>query len=298
MNSTPTVIEAAGFEARLQTLVRSESGVPPRLLAAMEHSLFSGGKRLRPRLLLGAYDAFRSRRRGARRNRDAALDAACALEMIHTYSLIHDDLPAMDDDDLRRGRPSCHVAYGEATAILAGDALLTRAFGILADCGPQGAELTSLVARAAGPAGMVGGQQDDLDAEGSELTPALIRRIHRGKTARLIAAPLTAGALIAGVAPDVLPGVESAGLKLGFAFQAVDDVLDVVAERGNLGKTPGKDAAAGKATWVRLEGLDAAQSRARRYGLEGTRQLRRALPAGAAADKLLDLVRLLWDRDR
>jgi geranylgeranyl pyrophosphate synthase len=287
--------ERRTVDARLRQLLRARRGVPARLRAAMSHSLCGGGKRLRPILLLWAYDALRTRRAS---RRETALDAACACEMIHTYSLIHDDLPAMDDDVLRRGRPTCHVAFDEATAILAGDGLQALAFEVLAGVPRRGAALVSLLADAAGPAGMVGGQQLDLEAEGRPPDAALIRRIHRDKTARLIAAPLAAGALLAGAPPARRDAVAEAGLMLGLAFQAHDDWLDVVGETAQLGKTAGKDARAGKATWVRLQGVDAARRRAQGYGRRGHDTLAAVLPRGARAERLLSLVRLLWDRAR
>lgn len=288
--------DRAEVEKRLREMIAAAEGTPDRLRRAMAHSLFGGGKRLRPLLLLASRDAWARGRRGA--SRRTALDAGCAVEMLHTYSLIHDDLPAMDDDVLRRGRPTCHVAFDEATAILAGDALQALAFGVLAGCGRRGADLAALLADAAGPAGMVGGQQLDLDSEGTEPDAELIRRIHLGKTAMLIAAPLAAGAMLADAAEADVEQVRRAGLKLGLAFQAADDVLDVMASAADLGKTPGKDAAAGKITWISLEGLDAARARARRYGDEGTRLLRRLLPPGEPSDRLLALSRMLWDRTR
>ena len=284
------------IEARLHSLLAQDRTIPKRLRDAMGHSLFGGGKRLRPLLLLAAFEAWAGKP-GADR-RDPALDAGCAFEMVHTYSLIHDDLPAMDDDVLRRGRPTCHVAFDEATAILAGDGLQALAFAVIARCGPRSAELVSLLASAAGPGGMVGGQQLDLDAEGVEPDSALVRRIHRNKTAVMIAAPLAAGALLGGADDETLAAVHAAGLKLGMAFQATDDVLDVMSTAAELGKTPGKDAAAGKATWVSLEGLRKARARARRYGREGANRLESIVPDGSAADSLLQIARILSDRSR
>lgn len=280
-------------EAALRLHLRSERGAPDRLRRAMAHALFAGGKRLRPLLVLGAAEAC-----GGRRVRKHALAAGAALEMVHTYSLVHDDLPAMDDDDLRRGRPTCHVAFDEATAVLAGDALLTRAFGVAASVPRHGADLAVMLAAAAGQAGMVGGQQLDLDAEGQDLTPALVRRIHTGKTARLIAVALTMGACVGGAKERTLTDLEKAGLKLGLAFQAADDVLDATADTATLGKTAGKDERDAKPTWVRLEGVDKARRRTARLGREGTTLLAGALPTGAATDRLVALCRRLWDRDR
>ncbi len=290
--------ERRAVEAELRAVLRGEPGVPPTLRRAMAHSVLGGGKRLRPVLLMWAYDAVAARRRPVVA-RAAALRAAAGLELLHTYSLIHDDLPAMDDDVLRRGRPTCHVVFGEATAILAGDGLQARAFGVLAAAG--GARAGALVARlaaAAGPAGMVGGQQDDLEAEGRPVTAAVVARIHRGKTARLLAAALAAGADLGGATARTVERVEAAGLALGLAFQGADDLLDVTGSDADLGKTAGKDAAAGKATWIRVEGLAAARQRTERLGRAGLRDLEAALPAGPARDRLLDLAALMWRRDR
>lgn len=285
-------------ERALAAALRAEPGVPTRLRQAMAHSLLGGGKRLRPVLLLWAWDAAAARRRPVV-GRAQALQAAVGLEMIHTYSLIHDDLPAMDDDVLRRGRPTCHVAFDEATAILAGDGLQARGFGLLAvGGGARGAQLVARVAEAVGPAGMVGGQQADLEAEGRPVTAAVVRRIHLGKTARLLAAALAGGAELGGATPRAVSRVEAAGLALGLAFQGADDLLDVTGTAAGLGKTAGKDAAAGKATWVRVEGLEAARRRTRRLGEQGLRDLGQALPAGPARERLLALGALMWQRDR
>ncbi len=285
-------------ERALRAALREERGVPARLREAMAHSLLGGGKRLRPILLLWAYDAVASRRRPPV-GRDGALRAAAGLEMLHTYSLIHDDLPAMDDDVLRRGRPTCHVAFGEATAILAGDGLQARGFGLLAEGGgARGARLVARVAAAVGPAGMVGGQQADLEAEGRAATGADVRRIHLGKTARLLAAALAGGAELGGATPGAVAAVEAAGLQLGLAFQGADDLLDVTGTAAALGKSAGKDQAAGKATWVGLEGIEAATRRAARQGTAGLEGLRRALPPGPARERLLALGVRMWQRDR
>ncbi|MBE0567116.1 MAG: polyprenyl synthetase family protein, partial [Krumholzibacteria bacterium] len=182
--------EQRGVDRALGRLLAAEKGVPPHLRRAMRHSLTGGGKRLRPVLMLWARDAW-TKDGGGPVPRDQVLTAACGLEMIHTYSLIHDDLPAMDDDVLRRGRPTCHVVFGQATAILAGDGLQALGFTLLARAGGALAgPLVALVGDAAGPAGMVGGQQDDLEAEGGPVTGKLVRRIHARKTACLLAAAL------------------------------------------------------------------------------------------------------------
>jgi farnesyl diphosphate synthase len=292
------VEERRRIEASLRLLVGGEPGVPPRLRQAMRHSLLAGGKRLRPILLLWTWDAFSGGRRRTPVSREDALICASALEMLHTYSLIHDDLPAMDNDDLRRGRPTCHVAFDEATAILAGDGLQALAFGLLARKGGQLAgPLVGLVADAVGPAGMVGGQQHDLDAEGKPVTAAMVRRIHKGKTARLLVAAAEAGALLGGAGGAARENLGAAMLDLGLAFQGADDVLDVVSTGEALGKSVGKDAAAGKATWVRVEGLAKARQRVERQGRHGLAGLGKVLPAGPSREQLLALAGLLWIRD-
>ena len=281
----------------LARLLAAEKGVPLRLRRAMRHSLTAGGKRLRPVLMLWARDAWAVG--GNALARDRVLTAACGLEMIHTYSLIHDDLPAMDDDVLRRGRPTCHVIFGEATAILAGDALQALGFTLLARAGGERAgPLLTLVGEAVGPAGMVGGQQEDLDAEGGPVSGALVSRIHRQKTACLLGAALAGGALLGGAGADAVAAAGKAGLDLGLAFQGADDVLDETASAARLGKSVGKDAAAGKATWIRVEGLERASRRAARDGRRGLRRLAEAVPDGPAAAPLLALGSLMWNRER
>jgi len=283
-------------DTELRRQLAAVQGMPARLRRAMGHSLFGGGKRLRPILLLWTWAACRSGTREPRPGR-SVLAAAAALEMIHTYSLIHDDLPAMDDDVLRRGRPTCHVAFDEATAILAGDALQALAFEILAGIRRHGAELVRIVARAAGPAGMVGGQMRDMEADRADAVGATaVRRIHLDKTGRLIAAPLVCGALLADVPAAARRELERAGLDLGLAFQARDDLLDATATTAQLGKTAGKDAASGKATLVTTGGLEYAARQAQRRGRSGIRRLERTLPAGPRTERLLRLAHLLWTR--
>jgi geranylgeranyl pyrophosphate synthase len=298
--------ERRAVERALRAELRGRAGIPIRLRRAMGHSLLGGGKRLRPILALWTWDALGARRGPAERDgrrhggvsRDLALRAAAALEMIHTYSLIHDDLPAMDDDVLRRGRPTCHVAFDEATAVLAGDGLQALAFEVLADCGPRAAELVNLVAVAAGPAGMVGGQQLDLDAEGTAVSSATVRKIHAGKTAAMIGVSLAVGGVCRGVDATTVAALGAAGRWLGLAFQGADDLLDVTASSATLGKTAGKDAACGKATWVRVEGLEVARKRTGRLGRRGRRDLLGLLPAGPASDRLCGLADYMWQRDR
>ncbi len=292
------VRERRGIEKSLRQLLNVEKGVPSRLKQAMRHSLLAGGKRLRPILVLWTWDALVAARKKTPVAREQVLVAACALEMLHTYSLIHDDLPAMDNDDLRRGQPTCHVAFDEPTAILAGDGLQARAFSLLAGSGGRLAgPLVALVADAVGPAGMVGGQQYDLDAEGREVTAAVVRKIHTGKTARLLMAAMGTGALLAGANDRVQKEIDQAALNLGLAFQGADDVLDVTASAAKLGKTAGKDEDAVKATWVRVEGLEKALLRAQRHGQAGRDALTTVLPKGPKTDLLLALTGKLWNRD-
>ncbi|HWP43772.1 MAG TPA: farnesyl diphosphate synthase [Blastocatellia bacterium] len=248
--------------AWLDCLVPSES-VEPRLLhRAMRYSLFAGGKRLRPVLLVATGEAL-----GART--DDLMPAACAVEMIHTYSLIHDDLPAMDDDDLRRGRPTCHKAFGEAVAILAGDALLTQAFRVLASDAPSrdAARQVRVIREIATAAGtveaLIGGQMADIENEGKETGDATLEYIHRSKTGALIRASVVSGAIIAGADEDRLDRLRSYGELIGLAFQIADDILDVTSTREQLGKTPGKDQAALKATYPAIHGLEQSRHRMR-----------------------------------
>jgi geranylgeranyl diphosphate synthase type II len=230
----------------------------------MRYAVLGGGKRLRPALCLAACEAC-----GA--DPESVAGPAAAIEMIHTYSLVHDDLPAMDDDALRRGRPTLHVAFGEAEAVLAGDALLTLAFEILArePAGPERAErraeAIAVVAAAAGAAGMVGGQMADLEAERAEVGPAGLDWIHAHKTGALLAASVELGAIHAGASADARAALVAFGRNLGMAFQIVDDILDVTATAEDLGKTPGKDARSGKGTYPARFGLEGARREAERF---------------------------------
>lgn len=248
------------IDAALDALVPSADTPPVKLHQAIRWSLFAGGKRIRPALLFAAGQTF-----GA--PMPALAHTAAAVEMIHTYSLIHDDLPAMDDDDMRRGRATCHKQFGEATAILAGDVLQTLAYKAMADDGSLSAEtrvkLISLIADASGtPDGMVSGQQLDLDAEGRPLAIDKIERIHRQKTGALISAASTAGAIIGGAADGDLAAISEFAGRLGLLFQITDDLLDITQESTTLGKTAGKDVAAEKATYPGRLGLDAARDAA------------------------------------
>jgi geranylgeranyl diphosphate synthase type II len=252
----------ADVEAELDRLVPAESADPPSVHAAIRWSLFAPAKRFRPLLVTAAGETF-----GAQPLQ--LIRTACAFELLHTYSLVHDDLPAMDDDDLRRGRPTCHVKFGEAAAILAGDALQTLAFQTIAEDETLDASLRvrllAELARAAGtPEGMVAGQAHDLAAESrADVGGGELERIHRRKTGALIAAAARAGALVAGASDEEVKAVNAYALDLGLLFQITDDLLDVTASASDLGKTPGKDARARKATYPALYGLDAARLRAR-----------------------------------
>jgi len=254
---------AAAVEVLLRRLLddRALSGEiarPDRLMAAMRHGVLNGGKRLRPFLVMESAALFSA-------DGEAALRIAAALECVHCYSLIHDDLPAMDDDDLRRGQPTVHKAFDEATAILAGDALLTLAFDIIASeatvlPAERRAALVLALARAAGPGGMVGGQKLDLEAEQAPPDEAGIIRLQAMKTGALIRFACEAGALIAGAPAEDRERLAEFGSAIGLAFQLADDLLDLTADASQMGKATGKDAAAGKATLVALHGANWARS--------------------------------------
>jgi geranylgeranyl diphosphate synthase type II len=255
-------------DAALERYLPAAPACPPRVGEAMRYSLFAGGKRLRPTLALAAAESVaRSSGLNADGARALALPTACALELIHTYSLVHDDLPAMDDDTLRRGRPTSHVVFGEGQAILAGDALLTEAFALMARepgdpaLAPRKLHAIAIVAEAAGPCGMVGGQAIDLEAAGSGSTfdGDGLRAMHARKTGALIRASAAAGAVMAGANGAQVQAIEQYATELGLAFQIVDDILDVEGASHALGKTAGKDAAAGKPTYPALYGLDASR---------------------------------------
>ena len=244
-------------DAELDKLLPAESEAPATVHSAIRWSVFAGGKRFRPILLRAVGECF-----GAPTTH--LLRTACALEMIHAYSLIHDDLPSMDDDDLRRGRATCHIRFGEATAILAGDALQTSAFKIVSEDAQLSAEqrvrLISEIATAAGtPVGMVAGQAWDLDAESREIAGDELEKIHRLKTGALIIAAARCGAIIANASETELSLISEYAAQLGLLFQITDDLLDVTATAETLGKTPGKDMRAAKATYPNIHGLAAAR---------------------------------------
>jgi geranylgeranyl diphosphate synthase type II len=257
---------AALTDQALERLLPSPNTPPHSIHRAMRHSTFAGGKRLRPILCLEA-----ARMVAAGNSLDSpAAELGAAIEMIHTYSLIHDDLPALDNDDLRRGQPTCHVAFGEATAILAGDALQTLAFQTIARLACP-AEATVAILRAVSdaistgvgvdlpgglPYGMIGGQVMDLESEGVRPSADLVERIHRSKTGALITVSIVAGGHLAGAPPETVERLHTFGEKAGLAFQIVDDVLDMTQDSAQLGKTAGKDTASDKATWPAIFGVE------------------------------------------
>src|SRR5262245_43182862 len=287
-------------EERLRSALRLGAGCPPALAEAMRYSLLAGGKRLRPILAILAAEACGGRA-------EESLPVACAVEMVHTYSLIHDDLPAMDDDDLRRGQPTCHKKFGEALAILAGDALLTLAFQVLAEGYPPAtaAACCRELARAAGAAGMVGGQVDDLawerDERGRDRTVEGLEDLHARKPGALFRACLRLGVLAAHARspapPDqgLLERFEAYGRRLGLAFQITDDLLDVEGSAEQAGKRVGKDAARGKLTYPGFLGGAESRRRAERLCREAQAAV---APLGACGERLAALARSIVERDR
>jgi geranylgeranyl diphosphate synthase, type II len=279
-------------DAALDRALPAESAEPVTIHRAMRYSVLAPGKRLRPILVIAGAEAVGG---GA----DAVLDTACALELIHAYSLIHDDLPAMDDDDYRRGRLTSHKVFGEAMAILAGDALLTLAFRLVATnaarIAPPAlvASIVAEVADAAGTDGMVGGQVVDIESEGKSISPDMLDYIHLHKTAALIRAALRVGALLAGGHAEHVEAISRAGLALGLAFQIVDDILDVEGSLAELGKSAGSDERKRKATYPSLHGLPASKQRAREL-IEETKQL--LSPLGPPADPIRALADFVFER--
>jgi geranylgeranyl diphosphate synthase type II len=275
----------------LESLIPSASTVPVSIHGAMRHSVFAGGKRLRPVLAMQAGVTIA----GTLPQGIARLGAA--LEMLHTYSLIHDDLPALDNDDLRRGKPTCHKAFGEAIAILAGDALQTRAFEVLAglDC-PSAAtvQIVGLIANAVGTVeGMIGGQVLDIESEHLKPTPELVDSIHRAKTGALIRVSVVSGGVYAGATAEDVARLDRFGRKAGLAFQIADDVLDVTADSATLGKTAGKDQATEKATWPAVYGIEQSLRDAAQLINEAFAALE---PYGSRADGLKGVARYLVER--
>jgi geranylgeranyl diphosphate synthase, type II len=275
----------------LEALIPSADTVPVSIHGAMRHSVFAGGKRLRPVLAMQAAVAIA----GTLPAGIARLGAA--LEMLHTYSLIHDDLPALDNDDLRRGKPTCHVAFGEAIAILAGDALQTRAFEVLAglDCPPAATvQIIGLIANAVGTVdGMIGGQVLDLESERHKPTPEIVEAIHRAKTGALIRVSVVAGGVYAGANAGDVARLDIFGRKAGLAFQIVDDVLDMTVDSAQLGKTAGKDQATEKATWPAVYGIEQSRRDADTLVKEALAALE---PYGSRAEGLKSVARYLVER--
>jgi geranylgeranyl diphosphate synthase type II len=282
-------------EDALDRALAPDDAWPATIHRAMRYSLFAGGKRIRPLLALAAGEAVGG-------NIADVMPLGCAAELIHTYSLIHDDLPCMDDDDLRRGKPTSHKVFGEAIAILAGDALLTRAFHLMAEV-PAGwdvervrrrLEAMRILGEACGTRGLIGGQVEDLESEGQPISAPALERLHRAKTGALLGACVRGGAVLGGAGPAELAPLERFAEATGLAFQVVDDVLDATAGPDQLGKTAGKDQGAGKATYVRL------------YGVDGARRIAAGLldhalaalsPLGARGEPLGELARRIVDRE-
>jgi geranylgeranyl diphosphate synthase type II len=277
-------------EEALRRWVPLESTPPESIHKAMRYSLFAGGKRVRPILCIAAAQSVSDSPAGIE-------SAACALELIHTYSLIHDDLPALDNDDLRRGRPTCHKVFGEAIAILAGDALLTLAFQVLAqlNCEPgRKIRLIEELAVASGTVdGMIGGQVHDLEGEGKHPTAALLEAIHRAKTGALLKASLRIGGIYAGADDDQLRGLSCYGEHIGLAFQIVDDVLDVEQSSEALGKTAGKDVKQQKITFPAVYGLDRSRAMAEQERIAAHQALSEF---GESADRLRELADFIVHR--
>jgi geranylgeranyl diphosphate synthase type II len=276
-------------DAALERLLPAETLRPETLHKAMRYSVFAGGKRLRPVLVIAGAEAVGG-------TAERVMPTACAMELIHTYSLVHDDLPAMDNDDFRRGAPTNHKVFGEAMAILAGDALLTLAFRLVADNAAKSAALGDVVteiADAAGHRGMVAGQVADLEAEGRSVGADAVDYIHAHKTGALIRASLRVGAMLCGADAAQLRALSVAGADLGLAFQIVDDVLDVVASSQELGKTAGKDQAQQKATYPAIHGIEASRARAA-FLIRDAEEALRAL--GPRAEPIRALGRFIVER--
>ena len=297
------------IDVALEAELPSPPGCPRLIVEAMRYSLFAGGKRLRPILTLAVAEAVVDSGHTDTRSRDTgraqALPAACAVELIHTYSLVHDDLPAMDDDDLRRGQPTAHVVYGDGVAILAGDAMLTHAFVVLTrrrsneapGCDPRRLRAIACLAQAAGAAGMVGGQVLDLTATGTGtgtvgVDPhqnasgdAALREMHERKTGALISAAAVTGAILAGGDDTAVAAVDRYATSLGLAFQIVDDILDIEGTTANLGKNAGKDADARKLTYPAVHGLE----RSRVLAADAAAAARETLATAGLAGRLTEI---------
>ena len=282
---------AADVDAAMDAYLPKAKERPATIHAAMRYALFAGGKRLRPVLCLAAAESCG----GESAN---ALAPACALELMHTYSLVHDDLPAMDDDDLRRGRPTCHIVYGEGMAVLCGDALLTEAFLVLAQTPPthryDTRDFITELATTGSSRKLIGGQVMDLEAEGKLPTPRDLVRIHEAKTAALLTTSLRLGAMTANATPAKLAALTRFGHALGLAFQIIDDILDVTQSTEVLGKTAGKDQTAGKSTYPAVFGLEASRMKAARLTKTALNALN---PLGNKAARLEEIAAYLLRRE-
>jgi len=281
----------AGVEAALDRYLPAADVVPHKLHAAMRYALLGGGKRVRPLLVFAAGELFDA-------DADTLSRAAGALEMIHVYSLVHDDMPCMDDDALRRGKPTVHIAYDEATALLVGDALQSQAFTLLAEgtaiAPARQMAMLRLLAQASGSSGMCGGQAIDLDSVGLSLTLAQLEQMHQLKTGALLRAAVVLGALAGkDLAPDEMAALNAYARAVGLAFQVVDDVLDATADSATLGKTAGKDAAANKPTYVSILGLEPSQALAEQLRCDAHAAL---APFGDKARRLRELADLVVQR--
>ncbi|NWG14164.1 MAG: polyprenyl synthetase family protein [Acidobacteria bacterium] len=279
------------IDRNLDRLLPPETQHPATIHRAMRYSIFAGGKRLRPILALAAGECLGGRR-------DTLLDLGSAIEMIHTYSLIHDDLPALDNDDFRRGVPTCHRVFGEAMAILAGDSLMTRCYQLLVDLpGLSDSVRLSIIREVAAATGtidgMIGGQVVDLESEGKDVDRTLLDYIHRSKTGALLTVCTRCGGLAAGAAAPELAALTEYGRNVGLAFQIVDDILDVTETSENLGKTAGKDEQVRKATYPALYGLDASRKRAGELVERAIGEIGRF---GERAEPLRALARFIMDR--
>jgi geranylgeranyl diphosphate synthase type II len=286
LKRTKQVVEKA-----LRASVPAAATKPATIHRAMRYSLLAGGKRLRPVFACAAAEACGGTFRDA-------LPAACAVEMIHTYSLIHDDLPCMDDDDLRRGRPTSHKVFGEGIAVLAGDALLTEAFAVLSAARPRArftaADLVAVLAQASGSRGLIAGQVADLEAEKKKPSEPALYFIHAAKTGMLLRASLKLGAMCAGATKARLAALDRFGFALGLAFQIQDDILDATQPARKLGKTAGKDAAAGKMTFPALFGIEGSRERAAYWTDEAVNSLK---PFGSRGEILRSLAMMLLGRE-
>ena len=278
-------------DAELKRQLPRENVRPATIHKAMRYSIFAGGKRLRPILCLAAAEACGG-------EVEHALAPACAVEIMHTYSLVHDDLPCMDDDDLRRGRPTSHKVFGEGVAVLCGDALLTEAFTIIAQTPATkrytAREYVSELAITGGSRKLIGGQILDLEGEGKSLTKKQLIQIHEAKTAALLTSSLKLGAMTANVTPKKLESIETFGYNLGLAFQVIDDILDVTQTTEQLGKTAGKDEAVDKSTYPAVIGLEKSKEEAARLTKKALDSLK---PFGKNSARLEEIARYMLDRE-